>query len=165
MCWCPGSEVGLRIRTRNKFPGGSAAAGQETRQGKRHRWQLEISPECWVGSWAQSMHSVNTCWFPASNDTEMKYKGRIKYIKILIRHTAWFSLRLSWFLLCPGHVGSVLIFMASVSLMHCHFHLLHVCPYWPFPFLTHFRPNRMLRTNMWMRILLPPIEFVEVLHH
>lgn len=105
------------------------------------RAQFETSPERWALGSAQSVHSINTCWFAASNDTEMKYKGKIKYIKALIKCTAWFSLRLSWFLLCPGHVGSVLIFMASVSLLCRHFPLLQGSPPLPFLFLAHFREN------------------------
>lgn len=131
----------------NEFPDDPFLGVQEIRHCKAHSSKLEMSPGCWAQSWAQSMHSINTCWFAASNDTKMKYKGKIKYMKVLIRHTVWLSLRLSWFLLCPGHVGAVLIFMASVSLMcHC-FHLLHISPHWPLPFLTHFRLNRILRSN------------------
>lgn len=32
--------------------------------------------------------SINTCLFTASNAIGMKYKGKMKYIKVLIRYTA-----------------------------------------------------------------------------
>lgn len=73
--------------------------------------------------------SKYTCWFASSEATEVKYKRKVKYIKVLIRCPAWFSLRLSWFLLCPGRVGSVLIFMASGSLMCCYFQLVQASPH------------------------------------
>lgn len=93
---------------------------------------LRSPPEHCAWRWAQSLHSVNTCWAAACNDTKMKYKGEIKYIKAFIRRTAWFSLSLAWFLLCPGHVGSVLIFMASAPLMYHHFISSAVLPVDPF---------------------------------
>lgn len=116
---------------------------------KHHCLQLELSSELWAWGQAQGRHSINTCWLAASDDTKMKYKGKIKYIKALIRPIARLSLRLSWFLLCPGHVGSVLIFMASISLMCYLCHLLQGSPHLPFPFSTLFQVLIIANRALW----------------
>lgn len=81
------NSVGLRICLFNEFPGDSAAAGRKIRHCKPPLHAIGELREHWALSCAQSMHSVNTCWFAASNDTKMKYKGK-RYIKVLIRRTA-----------------------------------------------------------------------------
>lgn len=139
----------------NAFPVDSATAGQEIRHCK------PLLHAIWDLPRAQAPGLSTEYILSESNDTKMKYKGKIKYIKVLIRLSAWFSLRLSWFLLCPGYVGSVLIFMASVSPMCCHFHLLRGRLYtlflsWCILGIRLIIANRTLRTNVeWGFLYLP----------
>lgn len=139
---------------------------------------LPNTAECTFGiprvhglSWAQSMLSINTCWSTASDDTEMKYKGKMKCIKDLIRHTAWFSLGLSSFPWCLGHAGTVLIVVASVLPEVLSFSSTPRFSPFTLSFLDSFLAgtliiaNRALRINMWIsqRHFVNPLSFLILL--
>lgn len=145
-CVGGGGAVNLHLQAfRRRFRGPLARKAEVA---DRRSLPREEPPELCACRWAPSLRSMNTRWAAVCDDSKMKHKGEIKYIKALLRRTARFSLSLAWFRLCPGHVGTVLIPTASAFLTRCHFiAAAAILPAGPFPSVTPFRPNQTPRTD------------------